>query len=43
LREVLRPAIESRCIIGSVYEGHWCDVGTIERYNELNKRLGILK
>ena len=43
LREVLRPAIESRCIIGSVYAGHWCDVGTIERYNALNKRLDLLK
>ncbi|MBT4928614.1 MAG: mannose-1-phosphate guanylyltransferase, partial [Cellvibrionales bacterium] len=43
LRDVLRPAIESKHIIGSVYAGHWCDVGTIERYNQLNKRLDLLK
>ena len=43
LRDVLRPAIESKRIIGSVYAGHWCDVGTIERYNELNKHLDLLK
>lgn len=43
LREILRPAIESKRIIGSVYAGHWCDVGTIERYNELSKRLDLLK
>lgn len=43
LREVLRPAIESKSIIGSVYAGHWCDVGTIERYNQLNKHLGLHK
>ena len=43
LRDVLRPAIESKRIIGWVYAGHWCDVGTIERYNELNKHLDLLK
>ena len=43
LRDVLRPAIESKRIIGSVYAGHWCDVGTIERYNELNKHLDSFK
>jgi MurNAc alpha-1-phosphate uridylyltransferase len=43
LRDVLRPAIESKGIIGYVHAGHWCDLGTIERYNELNKRLDLLK
>jgi MurNAc alpha-1-phosphate uridylyltransferase len=43
LREVLRPAIESKHIIGSVYPGHWCDVGTMERYNQLNKHLDLVK
>ena len=43
LRDVLRPAIESKHIIGSVYPGHWCDVGTIERYKQLNKHLDLLK
>jgi MurNAc alpha-1-phosphate uridylyltransferase len=43
LRDVLRPAIESKHIIGSVYPGHWCDVGTMERYNQLNKHLGLVK
>ena len=43
LRDVLRPAIESKRIIGSLYRGHWCDVGTIERYNQLNQHLDLLK
>jgi MurNAc alpha-1-phosphate uridylyltransferase len=43
LREVLRPAIESRRVIATLYSGDWCDVGTNERYNELNKQLDSLK
>ena len=43
LRDVLRPAIESKRIIGSVYAGQWCDVGTIERYNALNNHLDLFK
>ena len=36
LRDVLRPAIEEGRVVGSVYDGNWCDVGTLERYQELN-------
>ena len=43
LREVLRPAIESRRIVGTLHSGDWCDVGTIERYHKLNKQLDSLK
>lgn len=43
LREVLRPAIESRRIVGTLYSGDWCDVGTIERYHKLNMQLDSLK
>lgn len=39
LRDILRPAIEAESIIGSVYSGDWCDVGTEERYQHLNNRL----
>ena len=39
LREVLKPAISSGRVGGEIYTGDWCDVGTIGRYNNLNKRL----
>ena len=39
LREVLQPAISSGRVSGEIYTGDWCDVGTIGRYNNLNKRL----
>ena len=39
LREVLKPAISSGRVSGEIYTGDWCDVGTLERYNNLNKRL----
>ena len=39
LREVLKPAISSGRVSGEIYTGDWCDVGTIGRYNNLNKRL----
>lgn len=39
LRDALRPAIEARKVMGAVYHGEWCDVGTLERYQALNKSL----
>ena len=39
LRDALRPAIEDQRVVGTVYEGSWCDVGTLERYQELNNSL----
>lgn len=42
LRDVLRPAIEGDAVIGSVYSGKWCDVGTVHRYKQLNKNLDSL-
>lgn len=35
LRDVLRPAILSGRIAASIYTGSWCDVGTVERYQQL--------
>lgn len=35
LRDVLRPAILAGRVGGSVYTGSWCDVGTVERYQQL--------
>lgn len=35
LRDVLRPAILSGRVGASVYSGNWCDVGTVERYQQL--------
>ncbi len=35
LRDVLRPAILSGRVAASVYTGSWCDVGTVERYQQL--------
>jgi len=39
LRDVLRPAIEAGLVAGSVYNGNWCDVGTLARYQQLADRL----
>jgi MurNAc alpha-1-phosphate uridylyltransferase len=36
LRDVLRFAIERQAVAGSLYGGYWCDVGTPERYTEIN-------
>jgi len=36
LRDVLRSAIERQAVAGSLYGGYWCDVGTPERYIEIN-------
>lgn len=38
LRNILRPAILANRVSGEVFSGDWCDVGTIERYNHLNKK-----
>ncbi len=35
LRDVLRPAILKHRVGGAVYTGSWCDVGTVERYEQL--------
>lgn len=37
LREVLSPAFRAGHISGELYRGEWCDVGTVERLDELNK------
>jgi len=35
LRDVLRPAILSGRVAAELYPGSWCDVGTVERYQQL--------
>ncbi len=35
LRDVLRPAILNGRVGAIVYTGNWCDVGTVERYQQL--------
>jgi MurNAc alpha-1-phosphate uridylyltransferase len=35
LRDILRPAILAGRVSASVYTGSWCDVGTVERYQQL--------
>ena len=42
LRDVLSPAIQQSRVIGSLYPGQWCDVGTPERYKILNNFLNSL-
>ncbi|MBT3671647.1 MAG: nucleotidyltransferase family protein [Porticoccaceae bacterium] len=39
LRNILRPAILSDQISGTLYSGEWCDVGTLERYTHLTKQI----
>jgi len=39
LRDILRPAIESGRVGGSIYTGSWCDVGTVARYRQLQADL----
>ena len=39
LRDVLRPAILASQISGEIFPDDWCDVGTIERYDNLNRKL----
>jgi MurNAc alpha-1-phosphate uridylyltransferase len=43
LRDLLRPAIEVQKISGAIHRGDWCDVGTPERYNQLNAALCSLQ
>lgn len=35
LRDVLRPGILAGRVGGEIYTGSWCDVGTLERYQQL--------
>jgi MurNAc alpha-1-phosphate uridylyltransferase len=39
LRDILRPAIDSRRIGGQLYTGQWCDAGTVERYRQIDNQL----
>ena len=39
LRDVLRPAIVAGRVGGELYTGSWCDVGTLERYQQLQASL----
>ena len=39
LRDALRPAIKKNAVRGTIYSGLWCDVGTPERYKNLNNSL----
>ena len=39
LRDILRPAIKRQAIAGALHTGQWCDVGTVERYKQLNQWL----
>jgi MurNAc alpha-1-phosphate uridylyltransferase len=39
LRDILRPAIDAQRISGQVYRGQWCDVGTVERYRQIDNQL----
>ena len=39
LRDVLRPAIVAGRVGGDIYSGSWCDVGTLERYQQLQDSL----
>ena len=37
LRDVLAPAFQAGHISGELYRGEWCDVGTVERLDALNR------
>ena len=39
LRDILRPAIVAGRVGGEIYTGSWCDVGTLERYEQLKALL----
>lgn len=41
LRDVLKPAIESRKITGEHYRGLWTDVGTVDRLEDLRRNFKI--
>lgn len=36
LRDALLPALRNGQLVGELYSGQWCDVGTLERLNALN-------
>jgi len=38
LKNILCPAIRANRVSGEVFSGDWCDVGTIERYDHLNRK-----
>jgi MurNAc alpha-1-phosphate uridylyltransferase len=38
--EALMPAIKRGRVAGEVHTGQWWDVGTVERYQQLNRHLG---
>lgn len=40
LRQVLNSAIARRRVSGEIYPGSWCDVGTLERYRQLEFTIG---
>ena len=40
LRDLLRPAIMANRVSADIYSGEWFDIGTVERYDALNKKLG---
>ncbi len=39
LPQILRPAIDNNKINGELLSGNWCDVGTLQRLNELNQSM----
>ena len=39
LRDILQPAIDAQRLGGEVYTGQWCDVGTVERYRQIDSQL----
>lgn len=39
LRDILSPAIASERVSGQAYDGHWFDIGTVERLAELETHL----
>ncbi len=39
LRRVFEEAIKAGRLSGMAYAGYWCDVGTLERYEDLKKHL----
>ena len=39
LRDILRPSIDAGRMAGKLYTGQWCDVGTVERYRQIDSQL----
>jgi len=42
LRDILKPAILNGRVGATVYSGSWCDVGTVERYQQLQALVNSL-